>query len=110
MKLNIYLVFLITNLITVTYQQQQYTNDKNASENTLINQDNLEQIYEILHSENPQISSRNNNANLPKNSRVLRISVPDSFPVEECTNVLTDIQVENKLLLRSKVRQKTKKP
>ena len=81
----------------MTYQQQQYTNnnnDKNTSENTLISEDNLEQIYEILHSENPQKSSRNNNANSPKNSRILRISVPDSFPVEECTNVLTDIQVD----------------
>ena len=84
----------------MTYQQQQYTNDnndKNTSENTLISEDNLEQIYEILHSENPQKSSHNNNANSLKNSRILRISVPDSFPVEECTNVLNDIQVENNI-------------
>ena len=89
--------FLIA-LPKVSYQKRQndMTKPKNDDEKVSLTSDDknvLENNVNEILSENvwdeiiaqPQID---------RNSRILRISIPDLLPIEECANILTDLQVK----------------
>ena len=91
------LIGLLIALPKVSYQKRQADNttpkkvvltsdDKNVLENN---------VNEIL-SENLQ-EDFVAQPHIDRNSRILRISIPDLLPIEECSQILTDLQV-NKFL------------
>ena len=95
------LIGLLTALPKVSYQKRQ-TNDITPKKVVLTSDDKnvLENNVNEILSENLQ-EDFVDQSQIDRNSRILRISIPDLLPIEECSQILTDLQV-NKFSMNKK--------
>ena len=100
------LIGLLIALPKVSYQKRQADNTtpKNDGKKVVLTSDDknvLENNVNEILSENLQ-EDFVAQPHIDRNSRILRISIPDLLPIEECSQILTDLQV-NKFSMNKKM-------